>query len=142
MELSMELSTTSLKHAGMLSLRPDVVATVLDDGAVLLDLDSKFFYALNSSGWALVQLFEAGASLNDVRAFATASGAPDDESVEDFMSQLCDYGLLEPLMLESMPAPPAPETGIAWVTPTVERQAQPLQKVIVSAFDPSIPLAE
>jgi hypothetical protein len=24
----------------------------------------------------------------------------------------------------------------------VERQAQPLQKVIVSAFDPSIPLAE
>ncbi len=28
-------------------LRPDVVATVLDGGALLLDLESKYFYLLN-----------------------------------------------------------------------------------------------
>src|ERR1700691_3716121 len=30
-------------------LRPDVVATVLNDGAVLLDLQSNFFFSPNSS---------------------------------------------------------------------------------------------
>jgi hypothetical protein len=133
--------TESLTRRGTLALRPDIVATVLDDGAVLLDLESKYFYALNSSGWAIVQLFEAGASLNDARAFATAMDAPENEGIDYFLSELCDFGLLECTMLETS-APSAPPAGVPWVTPTIERQAQPLQKVIVSAFDPSIPLAE
>jgi hypothetical protein len=127
--------------AGTLALRPDIVATVLDDGAVLLDLETKYFFALNSSAWAIVQLFESGACLNAARAFATALGAPKDEGIDAFLADLCYFGLLEHTMLESVP-PRAPDTRTPWVTPTVERQAQPLQKIIVSAFDPSIPLAE
>jgi hypothetical protein len=133
--------TESLTTGGTLALRPDIVATVLDDGAVLLDLETKYFFALNSSAWAIVQLFEAGASLNDARAFAATMGAPEEEGIDPFLGELCDFGLLEHTMLETVTPPPS-ETGTPWVAPTVERQAQPLQKVIVSAFDPSIPLAE
>ena len=43
-------------------LRPDVVATVLDHGALLLDLQSKYFYQLNPSGWSIVQLLELRAT--------------------------------------------------------------------------------
>jgi hypothetical protein len=141
MEFLMHL-TESLTHGGMLSLRPDVVATVLDDGAVLLDLETKYFFALNSSAWAIVQLFEAGASMDDARSFATASGAPSDDSVDRFLSRLCEYGLFEPAIGEVAVSVPSLLAGEAWLTPTVERQAEPLQQVIVSAFDPSIPLAE
>ena len=44
------------------ALRPDVVATVVEDGAVLLDLESKYFYSVNATGWAMLRLFEAGAT--------------------------------------------------------------------------------
>jgi hypothetical protein len=141
MEFLMHL-TQLLTHGELLSLRPNVVATVLDDGAVLLDLETKYFFALNATGWALVQLFEGGASIGDAHAFATAAGAPSDTGVDEFMSRLCDYGLFEPAICQSpLPVPP-PSIGAAWRVPTVERQAEPLQSVIVSAFDPSIPLAE
>lgn len=134
--------TEALTHGEMLSLRPDVVATVLDEGAVLLDLETKYFFALNSSGWALVQLFESGASMDDARSYATASGAPSDDSVDRFLSRLCEYGLFEPAYGDGSAEMPDPLAADAWFAPTVERQAEPLQTVIVSAFDPSIPLAE
>jgi hypothetical protein len=141
MELTMHL-TESLTHGGTLSLRPDVVATVLDDGAVLLDLETKYFFALNSSAWSIVQLFETGASMDDARTFAKAAGAPDDDGVDRFLSLLCGYGLFEDVPGEAPALPAYDNTEVAWVTPTIERQAEPLQQVIVSAFDPSIPLAE
>ncbi|MGA2392523.1 MAG: PqqD family protein [Candidatus Lustribacter sp.] len=134
--------TEPLTRDEMLSLRPDVVATVLDEGAILLDLDTKYFFALNSSGWAIVQLFESAASLDDARSFATASGAPEDESVELFLNRLHEYGLFEAAADDAVAAAPTLEIAAAWLTPTVERQSEPLQQVIVSAFDPSIPLAE
>jgi hypothetical protein len=140
MEFHMHL-TESLTHGEVLSLRPDVVATVLDEGAVLLDLETKYFFALNSTAWAIVQLFEGGASMDDARAFATASGAPGDDSVDRFLSRLCEYGLFEPAIGHGAAPAPVPLAD-AWFAPTVERQAEPLQSVIVSAFDPSIPLAE
>ena len=46
-----------MDKASKLTLRPDVVATVLEDGAVLLDLETKYFYSVNPSGWAILQLF-------------------------------------------------------------------------------------
>jgi hypothetical protein len=127
----------------VLALRPDVVATVLEDGAVLLDLESKYFYALNGSGWAIAQLFEAAATMESVEERARAWGAPQDDAVRRFVEQLRDHGLLEAAAEagETVEASTvdAPEP---WVSPTVEQQPEPLQQVIVSAFDPSIPLAE
>lgn len=137
----MQLSDAQLDGA-VLALRPDVVATVLDDGAVLLDLETKFFYTLNGSGWALTRLFEYGATTAGVERIAAEWGAGEDDAVRRFVAALRAYGLIEELgegeeADVTVVAAPSP-----WSAPTVERQAEPLQRVIVSAFDPSIPLAE
>ena len=123
-----------------LGLRSDVVATVLEDGAVLLDLQTKYFYALNPSGWSIVQHFEAGSTTATVEAVARSCGAPDDGAVRAFVSALDAYGLLETTSAPTdSDAQAVPGT---WAAPTIERQPEPLQRVLVSAFDPSIPLAE
>lgn len=122
-------------------LRDDVVATVLDHGALLLDLDSKYFYMLNPSGWAVAQLFEEGATLDHALTRARAWGATEAEtaSIRAALQQMIDERLIEPAEVAANSSGEQPAT---WEGIRVERQAQPLQKVIVSAFDPSIPLAE
>jgi hypothetical protein len=121
-------------------LRDDVVATVLDHGALLLDLASKYFYLLNPSGWSVVQLFEDGATVDHAAQRARAWGASDDD-VAGVLSAV-DQLLAERLIESTESAANAPgEAPSVWEPVRVERQAEPLQKVIVSAFDPSIPLA-
>jgi hypothetical protein len=123
-----------------LTLRDTVSVGVLDDGAVLLDLESKYFYVLNATGWAIARLFESGASPDDARSISQTWGAPDDGSVDAFVAQLWDFGLLE----RGTPVDEKPDVSWSrpWSAPTIERQAEPLQNVMVTAFDPSIPLAE
>jgi hypothetical protein len=129
-------------HAGpAYALRADVVATVLDHGALLLDLDSKYFYLLNPSGWAVTQLFEEGATVDHALERARSWGASDPEvdGVRASIQMMVNERLLEPTM---EPANAEGEPVAEWQPMTVEKQAEPLQRVIVSAFDPSIPLAE
>lgn len=123
------------------ALRPDVVSTVLDHGALLLDLESKYFYLLNPSGWAVTQLFEEGASADHAVERCRAWGAPDADiaGVRAAIEKMIGERLLEPAPTANNVAGVAPAT---WEPVGVERQAEPLQRVIVSAFDPSIPLAE
>jgi hypothetical protein len=126
---------------GAYALRPDVVATVLDEGALLLDLETKYFYLLNRSGWAVTQLFEEGASLDHVANLCRAWGASDADvqQVEATVDEMIRERLLEPAAMDAAPSGEAPQV---WEPIRFERQAEPLQRVIVSAFDPSIPLAE
>lgn len=123
------------------ALRPDVVATVLDHGALLLDLESKYFYLLNPSAWAVTQLFEDGSSMDHALERCRAWGAPeaDLEGVREALDGMVREGLFAP---SSAPSSPEGEAPTIWEPVKVERQAEPLQRVIVSAFDPSIPLAE
>ncbi len=124
------------------ALRPHVVATVIDDGAVLLDLESKFFYRLNASAWSVTQLFEtAGMTLADIQATCRLWGATDAEikAVDTLIETMQHENLLE----DSADRNEEPVTFKGtWTTPTIERQAEPLHRLITSAFDPSIPLAE
>jgi hypothetical protein len=122
----------------MLTLRPTIAAAVLDDGAVLLDLTSKYFYSLNGSAWAIVQLFETGASAADAERQCAAWGG--DEAAA-FIAQLMRYDLLEAAAAGAVTVEPPAYHG-PWIAPVIEQQAEPLERVIVSAFDPSIPLAE
>ena len=123
------------------ALRPDVVATILDHGALLLDLDSKYFYLLNPSGWAITQLFEDGATVEHALSRAQAWGATDADlgAINAMVGQMQSERLIEPTGSVANAAGTAP---LEWQPVSLERQAEPLQKVIVSAFDPSIPLAE
>lgn len=123
-------------------LRPHVVATVIDDGAVLLDLQSKFFYRLNSSAWFITQLFEmAGATPADIHTKCQAAGASEADIAEimQLLENMHNYELVEAAADRTEET--VNFTG-PWQTPVMERQAEPLHRVITSAFDPSVPLAE
>lgn len=122
-------------------LRDDVVATVLDYGALLLDLESKYFYLLNPSGWAVAQLFEDGSTIDHALERARSWGAPETDlaGVRQCLDQMLSERLLETATSAANASGDAPDK---WEPMRFERQAEPLQKVIVSAFDPSIPLAE
>jgi hypothetical protein len=124
--------------SGPLALRGDVVATVLEDGALLLDLDTKYFFLLNHSAWAVVQLFEAGTTAGHAHDVCVAAGA-DGGEVDGLVSLLLSEGVIEPAAAD---ARPALELSAPWAPPSVEKQDEPLQRVIVNAFDPTIPLAE
>lgn len=123
-------------------LRPDVVSTVLNDGAVILDLRSKFFFSANSTGWAIAQMFETGATRDEVHG-ACRKWCADDAGIAEIdalIDQMISEGLIEPM---SMPA--VATNGIvvaAWISPTLSKHREPLQRIMVSAFDPGLPLAE
>jgi len=126
----------------LLFLRPDVVATVIEGGAVLLDLQSKFFYSANGSAWAILQIFEAGATLAQVRMQTAAwSGLPATAAgVEPLLALLNAEGLLTH---EGAPLP-AGDIHLegSWSSPELEKHREPLYRIMTSAFDPTLPLAE
>ncbi len=131
----------ALVETGGFVLRPTVVATVVEDGAVLLDLETKYFYHLNAGAWAITQLFETdGATAEQIEQQCCLWGAPaNDGSVRQFLAELERENLVE--------AAPTAQASAGhkaqpWVAPEMKRQAQPLQTLVTSAFDPSIPLAE
>lgn len=132
----------SNSDACRLILRPDVVSTVLSDGAVILDLRSKFFFSLNSSGWAVAQMFETGASRSEVLAVSTNWGADnkDHPKINALIDQMIAEQLVEPA--GSAPGAPAKVTLTKWMQPTLSKHQEPLQRIMVSAFDPGLPLAE
>lgn len=122
-------------------LHPDVVSTVLNDGAVLLDLRSKFFFSANPTAWAIVQMFETGATRDDVIAAAQQWGANGETpAVHHVIEQIISEGLVEQVNAPISAAPQIPVT--TWIVPTLSKHSEPLQRIMVSAFDPGMPLAE
>ena len=131
----------STENTELLKLRPDVVVTALEEGAVLLDLTTKYFYSVNSSGWALTQLFEGGASREAALDRAKQWGANGSiQDVKGFIDRLVSEKLITTGDDDVF------ETEAAfdgeWTNPTLEKHKEPLQRVMVSAFDPTLPLAE
>lgn len=124
------------------ALRSTVVATVVEDGAILLDLESKYFYRLNEPAWAITQLFEtSGVTAQDVLECCARWGAQaqDESAIRSFLTDLSREDLLEE---SSASVPALVEFAGPWSLPSMQRQAEPLQTLVTSAFDPSIPLAE
>lgn len=123
-------------------LRPDVVATVLNEGAVMLDLESKFFFSANSSAWAIAEMFEAGATRHDVHRACEQWGAEAQHkpAIDGIIQQMVSEGLIQPAQTVSASFG---ATGVkTWVLPTLLKHREPLQRIMVSAFDPGLPLAE
>lgn len=136
------MATEALRIPAQIALRADVVSTLVDEGSVLLDLQTKYFYSVNRSGAAILLLLEGGASHADVLDSCVRWGMPanDRDAVDSFLSALASEDLVEEagsgasddtLTLEG-----------SWTSPTIEKQREPLQRIMASAFDPSLPLAE
>ena len=123
-------------------LRPDVVVTVLNDGAVMLDLQTKFFFSVNASAWAITEMFEAGATQQEVREACARWGAVngDHKVVDAMIGQMINEGLVKPAEVSTPPVQAA--ALAAWAAPTLLKHREPLQRIMVSAFDPGLPLAE
>jgi len=120
-------------------LRADVVATVMGEGAVLLDLRTKYFYSANKTAWAILSALEAGA---DFAALTRACGecTQDVASLEPLFGFLASEGLVEPAASagwdQQLVVPGE------WIKPVLAKHKEPLQRIMMSAFDPSVPLAE
>ena len=125
-----------------LVLRPDVVATVIEDGAVLLDLASKYFYTVNHAGWAILQMFEAGTTRALVEAECGTWGARADNAhaIAHVLDLIIGDNLVTPT--DSPVADPENPLNHSWSAPTIEKSREPLQRIMKSPFDPTLPLAE
>ncbi len=124
-------------------LRADVVVTVFDDGAVLLDLESKFFYTVNAAGWGIVQMLENGAAREQIVAQCRAWG--DTDAGAATVNAFLDCFEQEGLVTREAGTPAVAAASCledAWTAPAIEKHREPLQRLITSAFDPSLPLAE
>lgn len=125
-----------------LILRPEVVITVIEDGAVLLDLDTKYFYSVNHAGWAILQLFEVGATRQQVKDKCRAWGASaaEADAIAKFMDVLVNDKLVVATDQRGTDLDIRP-TG-PWSAPVIEKAREPLQRIMKSPFDPTLPLAE
>ncbi len=125
-----------------LVLRADVVGTFVDGGAVLLDLDTNHFYETNTTGWAIVQLFEAGTTrehaLEQCRHWGAT--AADARALAEFLETLVAEKLIVPSDWPPATADAAPP--VAWEAPTIQKAPEALQRIMKSPFDPTLPLAE
>lgn len=128
-------------EATVLVLRPEVVGTVIENGAVLLNLETNDFYEVNSTGWAILQLFEGGARRDQVMEHCQQWGAPaDDAAVARFLDVLVGDALVVPSEWPASTADVALDA--AWSPPTIEKAPEALQRIVRSPFDPTLPLAE
>jgi len=125
-----------------LTLNPDVVCSALPEGGVLLHLETKQYFALNATGLLVWQFLEDGGTIADLRA-----GLRDDEvaDVEAFAGTLVSHGLAgyDGAHTAGSTSPvPALLRPSAWQPPSVTPHGRPLAQVILSPFDPTVPIPE
>jgi len=125
-----------------IALNPEVVVTPLEDGALLLHLENKYFFSLNLPAWAIIQILECGATPEDVTAQCKSWGATegDIEGINNFINQLLENDLAG--ISESVLPIGDIQIDGGWSVPTIDKHEEPLEKIVTSAFDPSVPLAE
>jgi hypothetical protein len=140
--MTMTTDASSVDSETTMMLGANVVSTIVDEGAVLLDLESKYFYTVNRSGQAIIAMLEEGVSSRDLLAQCASWGMPEAHrgDVETFLSRLVDDRLIGTAPMAG--AASTASLDAAWHAPTIERQREPLQRIMASAFDPSLPLAE
>lgn len=87
---------------GRIKANPSVVFTDLEDGsAVLLDLDSKFYYSLNETGCFMWQVFEGQGDIpikDLVSRMVVEYDVTEEDArrdIEEFIGDLAKEGLIE-----------------------------------------------
>lgn len=123
-----------------ITLNPDVVCSTLPEGGVLLHLDTKQYFALNQTGLAVWQFLEDGGSLAQLRSDLDAAASAE---LDGFAAALVEQGLAL-----SATTPPASDPvatfapASPWTAPLVTPHGRPLAQVILSPFDPTVPIPE
>jgi hypothetical protein len=124
---------------------PDVLFSDMGDGAILFDLNTKQYYSLGASAAAAWTHLENGGSLAELEAaLATVpavSAGEDPYGLRGFVSYLLNERLVEPAE-PGAASGVAPELPASWSAPKVEQHGNPLSEVILSPFDPTVPIPE
>lgn len=129
---------------------PEVVCTELEEGAVLVNMDTRLYYGLDPVG---LEIFHLADGAGDVEAIARAVEARfelDGEralrAVEAFVEQLEEESLLVPGDRDGAGQPAGREAPKGdrrpFSEPELVRHDEPLHEVAISPFDPQLPLAE
>ena len=134
---------------------PDVVCTELEDGAVLLNMETRLYYSLNESALELWNLVDGRRTAPQIGEALTARCEIEPEAARDiasrFVGELEEERLVvsapspEPAAAGGSGAPPPAEPGGStrkFVAPELIKHDEPLHEVPSSPFDPQLPLAE
>ncbi len=138
-----------------LSKHPEVVCTELEDGAVLLNLETRSYYSLDRVGldiWNLIDSVDNGEELADrLMQGYEAAGEDAQELVTAFLERLQSESLIvasEGEVHESSsphsPLPAGQPEGrrMPLTAPILSKHDEPLHEVPLHPFDPQLPLAE
>ena len=133
-----------------LAQNPEVICTELEEGAVLLNMETRTYYSLNDPGreiWGLVEITESPEDL--ARALCGLFTASEDQALA-LVSPFLERLRTEHLLVERTEEPssrtaggePRPATKKALLAPELIQHDEPLHEVPVNPFDPQLPLAE
>jgi hypothetical protein len=129
---------------------PEVVVTELEDGAVLLNMESRLYYSLNNSALEIWHLLESPADPGEIAqrlaAQVEVDAAQAAQTVSAFLDELENERLVIPAdgkvaeaVVQARPASGDPR---AFAPPELIRHEEPLHEVTAIPFDPQLPLAE
>ncbi len=132
----------------------EVVYTDLEEGAVLLHLETRFYYSLNEVGQSIWRLLDSAESLEDMLRRLEEEYEVDVQRVEESVSKFLQELEREQLTLQhreaggkrphqgSASAPAPSEQKRPFVEPELIKHDEPLHEVVMNPFDPQLPLAE
>jgi hypothetical protein len=133
---------------------PEVVYTDLEDGAVLLHLQTRFYYSLNDVGQVIWRLLDSTESVDELVQRLMAEYEVEEgqakERVSAFLQELEREQLAVPHSGEGdqrggegiVGAPSPPPEKKPFAEPEVIKHDEPLHEVVMNPFDPQLPLAE
>ncbi len=129
---------------------PDVVSSDLLDGGILFNLSTKQYYALNRTGLAVWKVLESGGDSDEVEAVLHGLYKPASSEDPFGMRRFIDALLAEDLIVRTAVRPAGgvntnpftDQMPESWVLPEVSPHGDPLSRVILSPFDPTVPIPE
>jgi hypothetical protein len=133
---------------------PQVIDTYLEEGAVLLNFETKYYYSLNDFGMAIWKRIESVRSLEELIEDLMTEYEGEKEQIRtcvaDFLRGLEGEQLVlshsgegdEGVHQGSAKTIYSPSQKKPFVEPDLVKHDEPLHEVVMNPFDPQLPLAE
>ena len=127
---------------------PEVVETVLESGAILLHLRTKFYYSLNKTAHEIWKQIESSTSFEDVADKLSSIYEVEKEKLIRSISHLVNQLTREELVVNAEhPQLSASDSYEGrgkepFAEPELIKHDEPLHEVSHNPFDPQLPLAE
>lgn len=130
---------------------PEVVCTELEDGAVLLNMETRLYYSLNDSGLEIWRLLDVPGDRDELGRRLAGRLEVDEAAAGEAASAFISELERERLVIAADGTEAA--TSVAaepdgggerrrFTVPELIKHDEPLHEVTTSPFDPQLPLAE